>query len=185
MTGSGQEAGGGMLEAAAAAIAGRLVTLSCSNGGISAAPPAAGVDLAALGLSGLGLGDEPAGGGAAGGASGAAAATAALTAEDHQVLLGVERVRVPELLLQPTALAGVQQAGLDEVVAGCLSRLRRHMADAVASGGVVLTGGNLLCPGALPRCGHDNAMMAAPAVARAALSRQEFGRATCRAAALS
>jgi hypothetical protein len=64
------------------------------------------------------------------------------TAEDYQLVLGVERVRVPELLYQPAALAGVDQAGFSEVLAMVFRRLPKHMADAVAAGGAVLTGGN-------------------------------------------
>lgn len=64
------------------------------------------------------------------------------SAEDYQLVLGVERVRVPELLYQPAALAGVDQAGLGEVMGLVFQRLPKHVGDAVAAGGVVLTGGN-------------------------------------------
>jgi len=64
------------------------------------------------------------------------------TAEDYQLVLGVERVRVPELLYQPAALAGVDQAGFAEVLGLVFQRLPKHIGDAVAAGGVVLTGGN-------------------------------------------
>jgi hypothetical protein len=64
------------------------------------------------------------------------------SAEDYQLVLGVERVRVPELLYQPAALAGVDQAGFSEVLALVFQRLPRHIGDAVAGGGAVVTGGN-------------------------------------------
>jgi actin-related protein len=43
--------------------------------------------------------------------------------------------------------AGVDQAGLPEVLATCLRRLPKHISAAVAAGGVILTGGNVLFPG--------------------------------------
>lgn len=60
---------------------------------------------------------------------------------------GVERFRVPELLFQPMALAGVDQAGLPELVSLAMKRLPAHVAAEVARGGVVLTGGNIMFPG--------------------------------------
>jgi actin-related protein 5 len=82
------------------------------------------------------------------GAGQSAAPTKQLTAEDYQLHLGVERVRVPELLMQPAALAGVDQGGLPEVVGLVLRRLPKHVREAVAAGGVVVTGGNALFAGA-------------------------------------
>lgn len=64
------------------------------------------------------------------------------SAEDYQLVLGIERVRVPELLYQPAALAGVDQAGFAEVLGLVFQRLPKHIGDAVAAGGAVLTGGN-------------------------------------------
>lgn len=64
------------------------------------------------------------------------------TAEDYQLVLGIERIRVPELLYQPAALAGVDQAGFSEVLGLVFQRLPKHVGDAVTAGGVVLTGGN-------------------------------------------
>lgn len=69
------------------------------------------------------------------------------SAEDCQLVLGVERIRVPELLYQPAALAGVDQAGLGEVLSLVFQRLPKQIGDAVAGGGVVLTGGNACFPG--------------------------------------
>jgi hypothetical protein len=98
------------------------------------------LDLNLLGLGGLGFGEVL-------GAGQGAAPAKQLTAEDYQLLLGIERVRVPELLMQPAALAGVDQAGLPEVVGLVLRRLPRHVREAVAAGGVVVTGGNALFAG--------------------------------------
>lgn len=76
-----------------------------------------------------------------------------LTAEDYQLVLGVERIRVPELLYQPAALAGVDQAGFAEVLGLVFQRLPKHVGDAVAGGGVVLTGGNAcFAGGSCPVC---------------------------------
>jgi hypothetical protein len=136
-----------LLESAAAAIAGQLCTLAfpgTDNPYQPAAPQVpetlAGLDLNLLGLGGLGFGEVL-------GAGQGAAPAKQLTAEDYQLLLGVERVRVPELLMQPAALAGVDQAGLPEVVGLVLRRLPKHVREAVAAGGVVVTGGNALFAG--------------------------------------
>eukprot|EP00775_Hariotina_reticulata_P012512 gene12512-12646_t len=113
------------------------------------------INLELLGLAGLGLGEAAGGYGAAAAAAagglGQNAPQVPATAEDHQLVLGVERIRVPELLIQPTALAGVDQAGLPEVVAACLRRLPKHISAAVAAGGVILTGGSVLFPGMIAR----------------------------------
>ena len=58
-----------------------------------------------------------------------------------QVVLGVERVRIPELLFQPS-LVGVDQAGLPEIVMALLKRMPQDVAEEVAAGGLLLTGGN-------------------------------------------
>eukprot|EP00878_Enallax_costatus_P012776 GHUV01013343.1.p1 GENE.GHUV01013343.1~~GHUV01013343.1.p1 ORF type:complete len:296 (+),score=148.35 GHUV01013343.1:90-890(+) len=135
-----------LLDMAAAAVAGHLVTTAYPGQAAAAAgssaqqqPGLAGIDLNLLGLGGLGLGGE------------GQTQTQHLTAEDYQIFLGVERFRIPELLFQPMALAGVDQAGLPELVAVSMKRLPRHVADAVAEGGVVLTGGNMLFPGLVSR----------------------------------
>lgn len=157
-----------MLESAAAAIAGQLCTLAYPPASVdpyqSAAaaqqlPEAlAGLDLNLLGLGGLGFGEVL---GAGQGGLGAAP-TKQLTAEDYQLLFGVERVRVPELLMQPAALAGVDQAGLPEVVGLVLRRLPTHVREAVAAGGVVVTGGNALFAGMLPRLQAELASLRPP-----------------------
>jgi hypothetical protein len=138
---------GNLLESAAAAIAGQLCTLAYppadpyQSAATQVPETLAGLDLSLLGLGGLGFGEVL-------GAGQGAAPAKQLTAEDYQLHLGVERVRVPELLMQPAALAGVDQAGLPEVVGLVLRRLPKHVREAVASGGVVVTGGNALFAGA-------------------------------------
>jgi hypothetical protein len=64
-----------------------------------------------------------------------------VTAEDYQVVLGVDRIRVPELLLQPT-LAGVDQAGVAEIVVTLLKQMPLELRQQVVQGGLLLTGGN-------------------------------------------
>ena len=59
----------------------------------------------------------------------------------------VERIRCPELLLQPAALAGVEQAGLNELILRALSELTPAQRKACQAGGVLLTGGNSIFPG--------------------------------------
>jgi hypothetical protein len=82
-----------------------------------------------------------------------------LTAEDYQLVLGVERIRVPELLYQPAALAGVDQAGLSEVLGLMFRRLPKHIAEAVTAGGVVLTGGNACFAGERESWHHASCSM--------------------------
>ncbi|KAF3333647.1 actin-related protein 5-like isoform X1 [Carex littledalei] len=71
-----------------------------------------------------------------------------LTAEDYQVVLGVERFRCPEVLFQP-GMVGEYQVGLDEMVSHSLRRLpnldssvKDHMCQSI-----FLTGGGSLLPG--------------------------------------
>jgi hypothetical protein len=103
------------LEVAAAAIAGQLSTAAFSAGELTSQQQyqnsllASQINLELLGLAGLGLGEGTAAcGGAAAGGVGPTASQVPATAEDHQLVLGVERIRVPELLIQPTALAGTK-----------------------------------------------------------------------------
>lgn len=44
-------------------------------------------------------------------------------AQQHQLHLNVERMRVPETLFQPAALIGVDEAGLEEIVASVLRQV--------------------------------------------------------------
>ncbi|XP_039144473.1 actin-related protein 5 [Dioscorea cayenensis subsp. rotundata] len=74
------------------------------------------------------------------------------TAEDFQIVLGVERFRCPEILFQPP-MVGVDQAGLDEMV-GVLFRRLYGVDDAMKesiSNSILVTGGSLLFPGLVPR----------------------------------
>jgi actin-related protein len=50
-------------------------------------------------------------------------------------------VRVPELLFQPS-LVGVDQAGLPEIIMALLKGMPEDVAEEVAAGGLLLTGGN-------------------------------------------
>ncbi|KAK9819833.1 hypothetical protein WJX72_002908 [[Myrmecia] bisecta] len=63
-------------------------------------------------------------------------------AEDFQLHLTTERYRPPELLFQPKALAGIDQAGIHELVLMMLARMPAPQQDACVRGGVLLTGGN-------------------------------------------
>ncbi|GMH33446.1 hypothetical protein BSKO_01280 [Bryopsis sp. KO-2023] len=67
-------------------------------------------------------------------------------AEQFQISLTVDRIRVPELLFQPS-LCGIDQAGLVEVVGGVLQQLPVELADRCANGGLLITGGNAAYPG--------------------------------------
>lgn len=51
---------------------------------------------------------------------------------------------------------GVDQAGLGEVLGLVFQRLPKHVGDAVAAGGVVLTGGNACFAGEQQLLGRDN-----------------------------
>lgn len=68
-------------------------------------------------------------------------------AETHRLHLNVERIRVPEVLFQPTAIAGVDQAGIVEIAGDILTqRLRSGIVDNPDDflRDVFLTGGNTL-----------------------------------------
>ncbi|KAJ0987793.1 hypothetical protein J5N97_006149 [Dioscorea zingiberensis] len=74
------------------------------------------------------------------------------TAEDFQIVLGVERFRCPEILFQPP-MVGIDQAGLDEMVGISFRRLD-FVDDATKdriSNSILVTGGSLLFPGLVPR----------------------------------
>ena len=71
-----------------------------------------------------------------------------VTAEDFQIVLGVERFRCPEILFQPS-MVGIDQAGLDEMVGISLRRLSSvddAAKDRICSS-VLVTGGSTLFPG--------------------------------------
>ncbi|KAK4126244.1 ARP5-like protein [Parathielavia appendiculata] len=71
-------------------------------------------------------------------------------AETHRLHLNVERIRVPEVLFQPTAIAGIDQAGIVEIAGDILTQrlpsipgLEKAARDEVLRD-VFLTGGNTL-----------------------------------------
>ncbi|KAK0541302.1 Nuclear actin-protein involved in chromatin remodeling [Tilletia horrida] len=66
-------------------------------------------------------------------------------AQVHQLHLNVERIRVPEVLFQPS-MAGVDQAGLDELCAHVLRNLERPVAERLAKN-IFVTGQHTLYPG--------------------------------------
>ena len=71
-------------------------------------------------------------------------------AESHRLHLNVERIRVPEVLFQPTAVAGVDQAGIVEIAGDILAQRLPSLPgihpDKVLRD-VFLTGGNTLFEG--------------------------------------
>jgi actin-related protein 5 len=69
-----------------------------------------------------------------------------LTAEDFRIPLGVERVRCPEILMQPT-MVGIDQVGVGEMVGASLRRLPEDYYEAVVEGTILLTGGSSLFEG--------------------------------------
>lgn len=71
-----------------------------------------------------------------------------LTAEDFQIVLGVERFRCPEILFQPNMVA-VDQAGLDEMAGISIRRLpvKEEGVEARITNSILLTGGSCLFPG--------------------------------------
>ncbi|XP_035238228.1 actin-related protein 5 [Anguilla anguilla] len=66
-------------------------------------------------------------------------------AEYHQLFVGTERLRVPEVLFQPS-LIGEEQMGLMETLQYVLDRYTPEQQEALVSG-VFLTGGNMQYPG--------------------------------------
>ncbi|KAJ3693699.1 hypothetical protein LUZ60_009179 [Juncus effusus] len=74
-----------------------------------------------------------------------------LTAEDYQVVLGVERFRCPEVLFQP-GIVGEYQSGIHELVAVSLSRLslEESVKDRMCNS-VLVTGGGSLLAGTVER----------------------------------
>ena len=68
-------------------------------------------------------------------------------AETHRLHLNVERIRVPEVLFQPTAIAGVDQAGVVEIAGDILTQRLPALPGVVSDlvlRDVFLTGGNTL-----------------------------------------
>ncbi|KAL2120578.1 hypothetical protein VTJ04DRAFT_4605 [Mycothermus thermophilus] len=77
-------------------------------------------------------------------------------AETHRLHLNVERIRVPEVLFQPTAIAGVDQAGIIEIAGDILTQRLPALSGLGPSASssvtddflrdIFLTGGNTLFP---------------------------------------
>ncbi|KLJ11798.1 hypothetical protein EMPG_13050 [Blastomyces silverae] len=69
--------------------------------------------------------------------------------EAHQLHLNVERIRVPEVLFQPSAIAGLDQAGLVEIAADIVNQQRFSAGEERARllRDVFITGGNSLFKG--------------------------------------
>jgi actin-related protein 5 len=72
-------------------------------------------------------------------------------AETHRIHLNVERIRVPEVLFQPTAIAGVDQAGIVEIAGDILTQRLPALGFTNSSSDflrdIFLTGGNTLFEG--------------------------------------
>ncbi|KAK1298043.1 Actin-related protein 5 [Acorus calamus] len=71
-----------------------------------------------------------------------------LTAEDFQIILGIERFRCPEILFEPN-MVGIDQAGLDEMAGISFRRLTTNdegLKDRISSS-ILITGGSCLFPG--------------------------------------
>lgn len=75
-------------------------------------------------------------------------------AEAHQLHLNVERVRVPEVLFQPS-IAGIDQAGIVELASDVLSRRLSKNDSAKVCKDVFLTGGYSLLEGLDERMRHE------------------------------
>ncbi|EFX02970.1 chromatin remodeling complex subunit [Grosmannia clavigera kw1407] len=71
-------------------------------------------------------------------------------AERHQIHLNVERIRVPEVLFQPSAIAGLDQAGLVEIAGDILTQRLTGLSGGISRDDflrdVFLTGGLTLFP---------------------------------------
>ncbi|KAL8652031.1 MAG: hypothetical protein Q9226_004439 [Calogaya cf. arnoldii] len=67
--------------------------------------------------------------------------------EAHQIHLNVERIRVPEVVFQPS-IAGLDQAGIVEILAGVINHgLAKEQDQISVLGDIFLTGGNTLFTG--------------------------------------
>lgn len=76
-----------------------------------------------------------------------------VTKEDFQIIIGVERIRCPEILFQPS-MVGVYQAGLDEMVGVSMRRLPTKgngLIEERITSSILMTGGSCLFPGMTER----------------------------------
>ncbi|XP_063243980.1 LOW QUALITY PROTEIN: actin-related protein 5 [Bacillus rossius redtenbacheri] len=83
------------------------------------------------------------------GTGGAGAGTSADTAETHQLHVGIERIRAPEILFQPS-MVGSAEAGIAETVEHVLRRYPPET-QALLVASVFLTGGCATLPGLVAR----------------------------------
>ncbi|EGG14618.1 actin related protein 5 [Cavenderia fasciculata] len=68
------------------------------------------------------------------------------TAQDHQIHLGIDRIRVAEILYQPKAIIGLDSMGLMESIAMILSQIQPIDIQSKVSRNIFVTGGNsLIC----------------------------------------
>lgn len=75
--------------------------------------------------------------------------------EQHQIHLNVERIRVPEVVFQPS-IAGLDQAGIVEIAADILTqRLGEERQRSAMLGDIFLTGGNTMFPGFSDRLSRE------------------------------
>lgn len=77
-----------------------------------------------------------------------------LSASDFQVPLWVDRVRLPEFFFQPTALLGLDEAGLSEMIRRALVRLPTEHATRVAKH-IFVCGGSTQFPNFLTRIENE------------------------------
>jgi len=61
----------------------------------------------------------------------------------HQVHLGVERIRVPEMLYEPSSIVGVEQMGLAEITHSVLDTFQNDVKSSMAMN-IFYTGGNTM-----------------------------------------
>ncbi|KAI3959642.1 hypothetical protein MKX01_018141 [Papaver californicum] len=75
-----------------------------------------------------------------------------ITKEDFQIIIGVERIRCPEILFQPN-MVGIDQAGLDEMVGVSMRRLpsKGNGVEERITSSILMTGGSCLFPGMAER----------------------------------
>ncbi|KAI5288846.1 Nuclear actin-protein involved in chromatin remodeling [Ascosphaera aggregata] len=83
--------------------------------------------------------------------------TTLTTKESHQLHLNVERIRVPEVIFQPMAIAGLDQAGVVEIAQDILLQRIAHESEAQKAllKDVFITGGNTLFKGFKERLEDD------------------------------
>lgn len=76
----------------------------------------------------------------------------------HQLHLGVERIRVPEIIYQPQAILGIEQMGLAEIIQSILSTFEEKTQHSLATN-IFFTGGNTLYSGFEDRLTNEVRML--------------------------